>query len=505
MKTTVLTALLVILAPAAAFAQARPCERLNSLSLPETTITMAETVAPGALIVPGFFRPDAWTDLPGFCRVVATLRPSSDSNITIEVWLPSEGWNGKYQAVGNGGWAGFISYVGMAEALRRGYATSSTDTGHTGNGGDASFAFGHPEKLVDFAYRSVHEMAVTAKAVIAAFYETPPRHSYWYGCSTGGRQGLVEAQRFPEDFDGIVADAPAYNQPRLNVWYLWVAQATLNDPASYIPRSKYQMIHDAVLQACDARDGVTDGVVNDPSRCRFDPEVLTCGSADGPDCLTVPQAEAARRIYAGPTNPRTLEQIAPGLEPGSELGWGALAAGPNAQAIGDTYFKFVVFKDATWDFRTLDFDRDVAVTDQIDGGLLAATDPDLTEFASRGGKLMLIHGWNDQLIGPRYSISYYDSVVERMGGAARTNDFMRLFMAPGMAHCGGGEGPNSFDALLLIEQWVEQGMAPDLMIASRSSDGEVDRTRPLCPYPRVAQYQGRGSTDDAANFVCVLP
>jgi feruloyl esterase len=299
----------------------------------------------------------------------------------------------------------------MAGALRRGYATSSTDTGHTGNGGDASFALGHPEKLIDFAYRSVHEMAVKTKAIIEAFYETPAQYSYWYGCSTGGRQGLVEAQRFPNDFDGIVADAPAFNQPRLNVSYLWVAQATLNDPASYIPPSKYPMIHDAVLQACDARDGVPDGVVDDPTRCRFDPEILRCGDADAPTCLTAPQVEAARKIYAGPKNPRTLQQIAPGLEPGSELRWAVLAAGPNAHPIGNTYFKFVVFKDTDWDFRTLDFDRDVALVDQLDDGLLAATDPDLTEFATRGGKLMLIHGWSDPLIGPRYSINYYESVV----------------------------------------------------------------------------------------------
>ena len=457
MKTIVPIVLLVGLVPVAAFAQAQACESLSSLSVSDTTITMAQTVAPGALIVPGFFRPDAWTDLPAFCRVVATLRPSSDSNITIEVWLPLEGWSGKYQAVGNGGWAGRISYGGMAEALRRGYATSSTDTGHTGGGG-GSFALGHPEKLIDFAYRSVHEMAVKTKTIIEAFYETPARYSYWYGCSTGGRQGLVEAQRFPDDFDGIVAVAPVFSQARLNVWYVWAAQATLDDPASYIPRSKYPLIHDAVLQACDASDGVTDGVVDDPRRCRFDPEILTCGGTDAPDCLTPSQVEAARKIYAGPTNPRTLQPTAPGLEPGSELGWATLAVGPNANALADTYFKFVVFKDTTWDFRTFDFDRDAGLVQQIDAGLLAATDPDLTEFASRGGKLLVIHGWNDQYLSPRYSIDYHDSVVERMGSSDRTADFMRLFLAPGMAHCGGGEGPNSFDSLPLIEQWVERGL-----------------------------------------------
>lgn len=505
MKTIVSMVHLVMLTPVAALAAARPCDNLSSLGLPETTITMAQTVAPGALILPGRFPPDAWTDLPAFCRVVARLKPSSDSDIKIEVWLPSEGWNGRYLAVGNGGWAGVIRYRPMARALRRGYATSSTDTGHTGNGGDASFALGHPEKLIDFAYRSVHEMAVKTKAIIEAFYETPAQYSYWSGCSTGGRQGLVEAQRFPTDFDGIVAIAPAFNQPRLNVSFIWVAQAMLNDPASYIPPSKCPMIHDAVLQACDARDGVLDGVVDDPTRCRFDPEALRCGDADAPTCLTAPQVEAARKIYAGPKNPRTLQQIAPGLEPGSELGWAMLAAGPNAHPVGNTYFKFVVFKDTDWNFRTLDFDRDVALVDQLDDGLLAATDPDLTEFAARGGKLILIHGWSDPGIGPRYSINYYKSVVERMGGSATTDDFIRLFMAPGMAHCRGGEGPDTVDPLPLMEQWVEQGIVPDRMIASRSRRGEADRTRPLCSYPQVARYRGTGSTDDAANFACVNP
>ncbi len=496
--------LLVILTPLAGFAQARSCESLSSLTLPGTTIELAQSVAPGDLILPRPFGQNAWADLPTFCRVVATLTPSSDSNIGIEVWLPLGGWNGNYQAVGNGGWAGSISYGGMGEALRRGYATSSTDTGHTGGGG-ASFALGHPEKLIDFASRSVHEMALKTKAIIEAFYGTPPRYSYWYGCSTGGRQGLVEAQLFPGDFDGIIADAPAIDQMLLNVWYIWAAQATLKDPASYIPRWKYSVIHDAVLQACDAMDGVTDGVVDDPRRCRFDPVVLTCDGADTPTCLTAPQVEAARKIYTGPVNPRTLQQIAPGLEPGSEQGWATLAGGPNPNGIGDTYFKFVVFEETNWDFRTLDFDRDVRLAQQIDDGLLAATNPDLTEFASRGGKLILIHGWCDQFISPRHSIDYYESVVERTGSTERTADVMRLFLAPGMNHCGGGAGPNTFDALTLIEQWVEQGRAPDRMIASHLTQGVVDRTRPLCPYPQVARYRGTGSTDEAANFACVDP
>lgn len=498
------TVLLVILVPVATSEPARPCESLKSLTLPRTTITVAQAVAPGALVLPGVSRPGAWREVPAFCRVAATLTPSSDSHINIEVWLPSEGWNGKYRAVGNGGWAGNINYDAMRDALRSGYATSSTDTGHTGNGGDASFASGHPEKLIDFAYRSVHEMASKTKAIIEVFYGTPARYAYWYGCSTGGRQGLEEAQRFPNDFDGIVADAPAINQTRLNVSYLWVAQATLKDPASYIPASKYPVIHNAVLQACDAHDGVTDGVLDDPTRCRFDPEVLKCVRADAPTCLTAPQVEAARKIYAGPKNPRTLQSIAPGLEPGSELLWAPLAGGPTAQSIGDTYFKFVVFNDTNWDFRALDFDSDVVRVDRLDNGLLATTEKDLTAYAARGGKLMLIHGWSDQFIGPRNTISYYQSVVEKMG-AARTAGFVRLFMAPGMGHCGGGEGPNTFDRSAPVERWVERGTRPDQIIASRGAQGKVDRTRLLCPYPQVARYKGTGNTNHSGNFVCGDP
>lgn len=482
--------LLATLAPAVRSAATKTCESLKSLNLPNTTITVAQAVP--------------WRELPAFCLVAATLAPSSDSDISIEVWLPLQGWNGKYRAVGNGGWAGRLNYGGMSDALRSGYATSSTDTGHTGNGGDASFASGHPEKLIDFAYRSVHEMALKAKAIIEAFYGTPARYSYSYGCSTGGRQGLEEAQRFPDDFDGIVADAPAIDQMRLNVSYVWAAQATLKDPASYIPASKYSLIHKAVLRACDARDRVTDGVLDDPTRCGFDPVVLGCNGQDAPACLTTPQVEAARKIYAGPTNPRTLQPISSGLEPGSELLWASLAGGPGALPIGDTYFRFVVFKNAAWDFRAFDFDRDVAVADRLDNGLLAATEPDLTAFASRGGKLILIHGWSDQFIGPRNTISYYQSVIDKMG-AATTADFVRLFMVPAMGHCGGGEGPNTFDSFTAVEGWVERGRRPDQMIARRRVPGKGDRSRPLCPYPQVARYQGTGSTDDAAAFACVDP
>jgi len=282
---------------------------------------------------------------------------------------------------------------------------------------------------------------------------------------------------------------------------VWMGQATLQDPASLVPKSKYELLHRAVLEACDGRDGVKDGILEDPVRCHFDPKVLECKNGDEATCLTAPQVEAVKKIYGPSRNPRTGAEIFPGLEPGSELGWAAMAGGPKPFPITEDHFKYVVFKDPNWDFRSLNFDSDVARTDKLDNGLLSATDPNLKEFLAHGGKLLLYHGWNDQLIAPRNTINYYQSVVSAMG-ADKVKDSVRLFMAPGMNHCAGGDGPNSFDTVSVMEQWVENGKPPDQIVASHTTNGAVDRTRPLCPYPQIAKYKGTGSTDDAANFVC---
>lgn len=498
---------LLPLAACAALLAQTPCEKLATLTLPDTRITMAMPVAAGEFSPQGTQgKKDAPSpavrNLPAFCRVAATLAPTSDSDIKIEVWMPASGWNGKFQGVGNGGWSGNISYPALGQAVSRGYAAASTDTGHSG--GSARFALGHPEKLIDFAYRSEHLMTVQAKAIIAAHYGSGPKLSYWVGCSSGGKQGLKEAQRFPDDYDGIVAGAPANYWTHLMFSGLWIAHATLKDPASHIPPSKFPLINKAALAACDAADGVTDGVLEDPTRCRFDPKELECKGEDGPNCLTAAQVEAARKIYAGAINPRTKKQIYPGLERGSELGWGPMAGGPQPFQITLDHFKFVVFKDPDWDWKTLNFDSDVTKTDNLDDGTLSAIDPDLARFTRRGGKLILYHGWNDQLIAPQNAINYYKSVVAKLG--AKTEASVRLFMAPGMGHCGGGPGPNSFDSLVALEQWRENGKAPETIIASRRApDGRVDRTRPLCPYPQVAKYKGSGSTDEAENFVCAKP
>ena len=482
------------------------CESLASMALPHTAITLARVVDAGAFTQPapptGPAGGAVFRDLPAFCRIAATLTPSNDSDIKMEIWMPLTGWNGKFEAVGNGGWAGTISYGAMAAALRRGYATASTDTGHAGTTGDGRFAFNHPEKLVDFAYRAVHEMTVQAKAVAEKHYGSAPRLSYWNGCSTGGRQGLKEAQKYPADFDGIIAGAPANFMTHLSAQSLWVAQATLKDPASLIPREKYAVIHKAVLDACDALDSVKDGVLEDPTRCRFDPKSIQCAAGDAPNCLTAPQVEAARRIYAPAKNPRTGAEIFPGMALGSEMGWAALAGGPGPLTISNDHYRFVVFKNPDWDFKTLDFDKDVALADRLDDGVVNAIDPNLKPFFNRGGRLLMYHGWVDQLISPQNSINYYQSVVNAQGGVEKAADSIRLFMVPGMAHCAGGDGTSTFDTLSVIEQWVEQKKTPTQIIASHLTNGAADRTRPLCPYPTIAAYKGAGDTNDAANFIC---
>jgi feruloyl esterase len=499
---------LALLAQAPTADGSSACSRLTSLTLPHTTVTIAEAVAPGQFVPPaaagGAAPPtgSTFTQLPSFCRVAATLTPSADSDIKIEVWLPQTGWNGKFLAVGNGGWSGAIVYRALADSLQRGYATASTDTGHSG--GSGSFALGHPEKLTDFAYRAVHEMTVQAKAIVSAYYSAAPRLSYWNGCSSGGKQGLKEAQRFPNDYDGIVAGAPANYWTHLITGSLWIAQATLRDPASHIPPAGFALLNKAVVDACDALDGVKDGLIEDPSQCRFDPKRLQCagdGKDEAPGCLTKPQVDAVNRIYAAARNPRTGDVIFPGLAPGSELGWGALAGGPKPFPIAEDHYKYVVFRDPAWDFRALDFDRGLAEADRMDGGLINAIDPDLSAFAGHGGKLLMYHGWNDQLIAPQNSINYYNSVAKTMG-AAKAQAFVRLFMAPGMQHCGGGPGPNTFDMIAALEQWVEKGSAPAQVVASHAANGAIDRTRPLCSYPQVAHYKGSGSIDDAASFSC---
>ncbi len=503
MKTV---ALVVCVFAAPGLASAATCDSLAaSLKLTNAKVSAATAVTTGQFTPspsPGTEAPKPITGLPAFCRVQLTLTPSSDSDIKSEVWLPLNGWNGKFQQVGNGAWAGSIQYGALAEAVKRGYAAASSDAGHTGV--DASFAMGHPEKLKDFGYRAVHETAVQSKQTITNFYGMSPRLSYFNGCSGGGRMAFQEAQRFPADFDAILAGAPGYNRVNQSVWMLMNAKATLDNPASFIPPAKYAVLHRAALDACDAQDGLKDGLISEPLSCHVDPAVTQCKAGETPNCLTAPQVEAAKKLYAGVINPKTGERIFPRLEPGSELSWGGPAGGPEPLAVGADLFKFVVFKDPKWDFRKFDLARDYDAVHKIDSLDLSPTSPDLKAFVARGGKLLIYQGWADQNVAPQSTVEYYNNVVKTIG-QKQVDESVRLFFAPGMAHCGGGEGPNVFDALASLEQWREQGKAPASIPATHSTNGKVDRSRPLCPFPQVALYKGSGSIDDAANFACGSP
>jgi feruloyl esterase len=488
-------------APAVA---ATSCESLASLKLPDATITMAESVPAGGGVQDGGGRGGRGgrggqaNDTPAHCRVAATLKPSSDSEIKIEVWLPAaSAWNGKFQASGNGGWSGAIPN-NLGAIVRRGYAAAGTDTGH--EGGSASFALGHPEKVTDFGYRAVHEMTVKAKAIIDKYYGMAPQYSYFVGCSAGGRQALKEAQQFPADYNGVVAGSPGVNWTGRALLSVWVAQAVHKDDASAIPQSKFAMIHDAALAACDNNDGVKDRVIENPTQCKFDPKVLECKAGDEATCLTPAQVETVRKIYSPVINVRTKQVIASGFSPGSELGWNTMA-GANIFGLGADLFKYIVFQNANWDYKTFNFDSDLDKTLKADNGVMNALDPNLKPYFDRGGKVIQYHGWSDPQIAPGTSVAYYQSVLDKVG-SSNVMKSHRLFMVPGMNHCQGGDGTDNFDMLAALEQWVEKGTAPNQIAASHLTNGAVTKTRPLCPYPQVATYKGSGSTDEAANFVC---
>jgi feruloyl esterase len=488
--------LLVLMPFATPASAATSCGALASFTMPNVTVTLAQAADAGPFTPPGATgdaaRPRV---LPAFCRVAATLAPSRDSEIKIEVWLPVSGWNGKFEAVGNGAFSGSIAYPAMMTALTRGYATASTDTGHSGN--NARFAAGHPEKVIDFGWRAVHEMTVAAKRIVAAYYDSAPTFSYWSGCSAGGRQAMMEAQRFPADFDGIIAGAPGLDWTGRAAQAVRVMKALEKNEAAQLSSAQAQLLHRAAIDACDARDGLKDGLIADPSQCRFDPAVLQCKADDTGTCLSAAQIATARLIYSPLINPKTKREIA-GLAPGSELGWTAIGWTASARATGVDQFRFLVFDDPAWDPQRFAGDADVARAEDADRGTINALDPNLRPFLDRGGKLIQYHGWSDPQISPFNSTQYYSRVRETLG--AGIDNGYRLFMAPGMAHCGGGEGPNTFDMVGALERWVEQGQAPDQILASRQS-----RTRPLCPYPQIAVYKGAGSIDEAASFACKAP
>jgi feruloyl esterase len=508
------------------------CRNLKDLKISETTIVSVQSVPAGEFKAPsrgigfgggqppiGGPPPDAGRGakpdiglgsmamgkaLPSFCRVVGVVQPS----IKFEVWLPpasgEKKWNGKFNGVGNGGLAGFISYDGMMQALAIGYATASTDTGHVDKMGDESWAL-NENLRVDFASRGVHMTTVAAKVIIKAYYNQDPHYSYFTGCSGGGGQALSEAQRYPADYNGIVAGAPANFPTHLWPGELYAAWVTHRNEASQIPNEKLPLITNAAIEACDRLDGVKDGVIGDPRQCNFDPAKIQCSGSDGPNCLTAAQVDSVRKIYEGAKDPSIGKSFWYGYEKSSETLWPGHINTPFNTPIA--YFKYMVLKDPNWDWKSLSFSDPknfsfLEAASKKLGPVLDSTNPDLAPFTKRGGKLILYHGWLDQNISPRNTIQYFESVQKTMGGSKKTDDFLRLFMAPGMAHCSGGPGPNTMDTLGSLEQWVEKGTAPDRILATHSINGKVDRSRPLCPYPQIAKYKGTGSTDDASNFVC---
>jgi Tannase and feruloyl esterase len=534
-------------------ATAATCTSLTSITLPDTEITLAQEVPAGSFTAPtGQVIPN----LPAFCRVVGVSTPTSDSNINFEVWLPTSTWNGRYRQVGSSGFGGAIGFTGRAAlslsgSIRSGYAAASTDDGHVDpTFRDASWALGHPQKIIDFGYRALKETTDAAKAVIEAYYGRAADFSYFTGCSEGGREALTEAQRFPDDFDGILVGDPASDLTGNAVAIAWDEQALTRNPAAFLPPSKLPALTKAGLKQCAAREGLgTDPFINDPRDCHFDPAAIRCNGADSDSCLTTAQVEAVRKIYSGPIDRRRGEPLFPGFEPGAEDtdasdGTGGWANWLNTPPGGGLYplsygvWAYMVANDPNFDIFTVQVPEDFTVADNAPVGdrtlaaVINSTNPDLRLFKRHGGKIIQYHGWADPVYPPRSSINYYESVIADQRDEARENhgsrsleeirEFYRLFMAPGMVHCNGGPGPSTFggaaipappvedvenDATLALVQWVEQGIAPDKIIATHYLNHDptqgVDMQRPLCPYPELARYMGTGDTTNAANFVCV--
>jgi feruloyl esterase len=520
----------ILLAAGAAAHAEDSCGQLSATKISGATITLAQAVAAGTFVGPPnpFSGADAsqfYKTLPAFCRVVVEAKPTADSDIKIEVWLPVTGWNGKLQGTGNGGFAGLIDDMQLGMAVRNGYAATATDTGHAGSPGDAAWAMGHPEKVADFGYRGIHEMTRVAKVVVQAYYSKTVQRSYFAGCSDGGREALMEAQRYPEDYDGILAGAPANYWTRLLALGAYDTQVLTMDAASFIPPAKIPAMAAAVNAACDEKDGVKDGILNDPRQCHFDPATIGCKAGEESEkCLTAVQVASLNKIYAGLSDSRG-NVLFPGYLPGAEEGpaaWGLWITGraPGTGVIAlfsKGYFSNFVYEKADWDIKTFSVDAGLKAAEEKTAAALNAIDPDLKAFKERGGKLILYHGWNDPAIPALNTVNYYENVVAKMG-RKDAESFVRLYMVPGMQHCGGGPGATSFgfgnlnlrdparsiDAAL--ELWVEKGVAPGTIIAAKYEGQDWQHpvmTRPLCVYPEAAKYKGSGDTNDAKSFECV--
>lgn len=516
--------------------QGKNCEGLTQLALPDGKITSAEIVAAGTFMPPGL-KPDekpapVFRAMSDFCRVRATLTPTPSSEIKVEVWMPVIAWNGKFRGQGNGGFAGYIDYRALGEAVRLGYASGATDTGHATT--NAEWALGQPEKIVDYGYRGIHEMTAESKSIVQAFYGSAPSRSYFASCSNGGRQALMEAQRYPADYDGIIAGAPANNWTPMLTAGLHALQ--MLDGPGYIPGAKAPAIAKAVVAACDVAKGrgdVADGIIDNPPQCHFNPEVMLCKGAETDSCLTAPQVASMKAIYAG-LKDASGHPIFPGIPPGAEDGGGGWGLWIFGKEQGKSlmgffvtgFFSNLVYSSKDWDFRTASVDGALQLANQKTGSVLNATDPNLKPFFDRGGKLIMYHGWNDPAISAYNSINYYGSVQQAVGAQA-TDQSMRLYLVPGMQHCADGPGATSFgqdhadipndpqhDVFRAMVDWVEGGNAPLTLIATKMPENPAsdppppggmkpEMTRPLCAYPQEAKYSGKGDQNSATSFSCV--
>jgi feruloyl esterase len=445
-----------------------------------------------------------------FCRVTAKLRSSPGSQITAEVWLPPQ-WNGKLLAFGGGGFNGGLSAAGLVllAPLKKGYAGIATDAGHADTE-SAKFTHDLPEQYKDYAYRANHIAAGFLRSLATSFYGAPVKRAYFHGCSNGGRDALMEARRFPEDYDGIIVGAPAAAWSKLMVSFAWNAQAAHAAPEL---EDKLKLVQNAVIAKCDALDGVKDQLIENPPNCKFDPAELQCKGSDGSSCLTASEVTALSKIYEGP---RLTDgtQVYAGMPVGGEGlkgNWDSWIAKKDSGQAGFARetFRWMVYGDPKWEISRFDIDRDYAKAQERMAPMMNSDDPDLSGFVGHGGKLLLYHGWNDAAIPAGATVDYYESVRQTLGPAA--DEHVRLFMVPGLMHCGGGVGPTDFDLLGQIDRWVESSQAPERILANEydppavfgpAPKAKVVRTRPLCPWPKVAHYKGSGSTDDAANFAC---
>jgi feruloyl esterase len=539
---------------ASAPALASPCTNLQSQAFEHTTITSATDNTSGVFVVPGANPPQTITGLPAFCRVTATLTPTSDSAIRIELWLPETTWNGRFLGTGGGGFQGVFTYSELASGIQAGFAATNSDLGtgvsgcsplycgSDGNMGNplaiafgdpanpSAGLFGHPERIKDFGYRAIHLMTLRGKEIAAAFYQQHAARAYFAGCSTGGQNALMEAQRFPHDYDGILAGAPAFNRTHLHMGAISLWQDTHASPSRFIVPGQMTLINKAVLAQCVGQDGgaKTDQFLTDPRDCRFDPKVLQCTAGNVPPaCLTADQVTTMRKYYAGTIDPVTGEVISPGSERGNEtdnVGALGLALQENLpEPAFDGLFYWVFgqsfgFAGSAHNFQNFDFHNDVDTVDDQLAKVLNADSTDLVAFREHGGRLILYHGWADPLIPSQTSINYFNALLENDGGGfqrvgfdrdgtlGKTQSYARLFMVPGMFHCSGGPGPNVFDALTPLVTWVEKGSAPETIVATKfvnDTPPAVEMTRPLCVFPKVAKYNGSGSTSLAQNFSCV--